>query len=127
MQNFDIVGASGIIFKILLSLQKWEGEAEGQCDRMRAWCQCLLVLQLSCVVLPVDQQTGRILNTFTPGPCSDFVKKLNMRYSYTRTADTIVLIFHNENPAEIVYDMIYLLTAIGLSSGGSTHLHTNTT
>jgi hypothetical protein len=25
------------------------------------------------------------------------------------------------------YDMIYLLTAIGLSPGGSTHLHTNTT
>jgi hypothetical protein len=25
------------------------------------------------------------------------------------------------------YDMIYLLTAIGLSSGGSTHLHTNNT
>jgi hypothetical protein len=24
-------------------------------------------------------------------------------------------------------DMIYLLTAIGLSPGGSTHLHTNTT
>jgi hypothetical protein len=26
-----------------------------------------------------------------------------------------------------VYDMIYLLTAIGLSLGGSTHLHTNNT
>jgi len=25
------------------------------------------------------------------------------------------------------YDMIYLLTAIGLSPGGSTHLHTNNT
>jgi hypothetical protein len=27
----------------------------------------------------------------------------------------------------ILYDMIYLLTAIGLSPGGSTHLHTNNT
>jgi len=27
----------------------------------------------------------------------------------------------------ICYDMIYLLTAIGLSPGGSTHLHTNNT
>jgi hypothetical protein len=27
----------------------------------------------------------------------------------------------------MIYDMIYLLTAIGLSPGGSTHLHTNTT
>ena len=26
-----------------------------------------------------------------------------------------------------LYDMIYLLTAIGLSPGGSTHLHTNNT
>jgi hypothetical protein len=26
-----------------------------------------------------------------------------------------------------VYDMIYLLTAAGLSPGGSTHLHTNNT
>jgi hypothetical protein len=26
-----------------------------------------------------------------------------------------------------LYDMIYLLTAIGLSPGGSTHLHMNTT
>ena len=26
-----------------------------------------------------------------------------------------------------VFDMIYLLTAIGLSPGGSTHLHTNST
>jgi hypothetical protein len=26
-----------------------------------------------------------------------------------------------------VYDMIYLLTAVGLSPGGSTHLHTNNT
>jgi len=25
------------------------------------------------------------------------------------------------------YDMIYLLTAVGLSPGGSTHLHTNNT
>jgi len=25
------------------------------------------------------------------------------------------------------YDIIYLLTAIGLSPGGSTHLHTNNT
>ena len=32
-----------------------------------------------------------------------------------------------EKIAEILYDMIYLLTAIGLSSGGSTHLHTNNT
>jgi hypothetical protein len=28
---------------------------------------------------------------------------------------------------DIRYDMIYLLTAIGLSPGGSTHLHTNNT
>jgi hypothetical protein len=27
----------------------------------------------------------------------------------------------------LVYDMIYLLTAVGLSPGGSTHLHTNNT
>jgi len=27
----------------------------------------------------------------------------------------------------MIYDMIYLLTAIGLSHGGSTHLHTNST
>jgi hypothetical protein len=27
----------------------------------------------------------------------------------------------------LIYDMIYILTAIGLSPGGSTHLHTNTT
>jgi hypothetical protein len=94
---------SGIIFKICLSLQWWEDEAEGQCDKMRAWCQCLLVLQLSCAVLPMDQQTGRILHAITPGPCSDFVKKLNMRYSYMRTADMILLIFHNENYTEIVY------------------------
>jgi len=26
-----------------------------------------------------------------------------------------------------LYDMIYLLTAVGLSPGGSTHLHTNNT
>ena len=29
--------------------------------------------------------------------------------------------------AFMIYDMIYLLTAIGLSPGGSTHLHTNNT
>ena len=28
---------------------------------------------------------------------------------------------------EDIYDMIYLLTAVGLSPGGSTHLHTNNT
>jgi len=27
----------------------------------------------------------------------------------------------------MIYDMIYLLTAIGLSPGGSTHLYTNNT
>jgi len=27
----------------------------------------------------------------------------------------------------LIYDMIYLLTAVGLSPGGSTHLHTNNT
>jgi hypothetical protein len=26
-----------------------------------------------------------------------------------------------------IFDMIYLLTAVGLSPGGSTHLHTNNT
>jgi len=26
-----------------------------------------------------------------------------------------------------IYDMIYFLTAVGLSPGGSTHLHTNNT
>jgi len=31
------------------------------------------------------------------------------------------------SPKNIWYDMIYLLTAIGLSPGGSTHLHTNNT
>ena len=28
---------------------------------------------------------------------------------------------------DMIYFMIYLLTAIGLSPGGSTHLHTNNT
>jgi hypothetical protein len=28
---------------------------------------------------------------------------------------------------KVVFDMIYLLNAIGLSPGGSTHLHTNNT
>ena len=30
-------------------------------------------------------------------------------------------------PVAMIYDMIYLLTAIGLPPGGSTHLHTNNT
>jgi hypothetical protein len=30
-------------------------------------------------------------------------------------------------PACMIYDMVYLLTAVGLSPGGSTHLHTNNT
>jgi hypothetical protein len=42
----------------------------------------------------------------------------------------IFLLCHISNPHtfhSMPYDMIYLLTAIGLSPGGSTHLHTNTT
>ena len=36
--------------------------------------------------------------------------------------ESVSLIFY-----DMIYDIIYLLTAIGLSSGGSTHLHTNNT
>ena len=34
---------------------------------------------------------------------------------------------HITNRVLAVYDIIYLLTAIGLSPGGSAHLHTNNT
>jgi hypothetical protein len=35
--------------------------------------------------------------------------------------------FPQEQKNKLIYEMIYLLTAIGLSPGGSTHLHTNNT
>ena len=49
----------GLFLKFGCRCRGGGGEAEGQCDKMRAWCQCLLLLQLSCAVLPMDQQTGK--------------------------------------------------------------------
>ena len=43
-----------------------------------------------------------------------------LHWATSKTAALIYLLYTQ-------YDMIYLLTAVGLSPGGSTHLHTNNT
>ena len=50
--------------------------------------------------------------------------------SYTRVTTYMDVDDVDKRPDQVriyIYDMIYLLTAIGLSPGGSTHLHTNNT
>jgi hypothetical protein len=57
--------------------------------------------------------------------CRD--QTLTLRRGLTAFALADVFVVSRGRSPESVFDVIYLLTAVGLSPGGSTHLYTNNT
>jgi hypothetical protein len=83
------------------------------------------VAEIRTVCVHIVYEYGHLVTSLARG-CRVFTARSTNSY-VTQLRLTMTSPDRCCNERNITYDMIFLLTAIGLSPGGSTHLHTNNT